>query len=257
LTLYVFQALRELGLSDEGLMRLIPKVHRKFHKDGELLDGLSESSKDWVHVVSGVVCSTIGSPETSIPLEIYGPGSWIFNKAAGFTSLTQRQSLGTSCVLHIPALLAHDLLKQDLKVANYVGKVDEWRGHLLGERLILSKAGDSWGRILLELALLGHSMMCSSSHMPRVMLDSTLRIPIKQRLLAAYLGVSRSLLIGGLRLLSAEGWLESGYGSIVLLKPKVWATLYSRHIEEENGFYQMTMPDLLRIMSQLEGEIYA
>ncbi len=58
-------------------------------------------------------------------------------------------------------------------------------------------------------------------HVAGVMLDGALRFPLRQFSLSGYLG-GRNLLSGCFR------------------------ALYSRHLQDRAGFYQMTMPELLR-----------
>jgi CRP-like cAMP-binding protein len=243
-------------LSDASLTGLLPYVTNSSYEDGDVVEPAQDPGC-WFHVISGLVCSSMGSGASIECIDLFGPGTWLCPTATIPQASATFQSLASTRVLHLPSALAQEVFTQEHSLANFIVKLVEWRSHTQAEMLMISKAGDPSGRVLLRLALLTHCLASSSSHLPGKVPEGSLRIPIKQVPLASYLGVSRGLLSGCLRKLSAGGWLQVGYGYLDILKPQVWNTLYASHTEDASGFYRQSMDELLLTMRQLEGSVHA
>lgn len=250
---YAYQALQVSGLADQRVMKVLPHVTLEFVSQGEPLGDDEGTSGDLFHVVSGVVCTSLGPVRSAIPLDIYGPGSWFCSGVPKISVACQVLSITEARLLRIPARLAEDAFNNDPAFAHFMARISMWRGQLLIEMLALTKAGKPWARLVIGLALLNKSFISSASHLPGKGTDISQVIPLKQSQLAAYFGLSRRLMSGGLQALSECGWVRLGYRSIELLKPNRWAALHQIHLRDAHGLYEKSMAELVRIMHELEA----
>ncbi len=235
-------------------MALAPEVTLRVLEVDAVIPQPELIGKLW-QVADGFVCITLGT--SRVPVEVFGPGSWISSGALNICTPGALLSLTPSRLLCLPAHAAEDAFNSDASFARFIARVSMWRRQFTAQMLTLSRLGGSSARVVFGLALLAHSLSSSASHLPGNIEGNPLRIPLKQLLLADFFGLSRRVISSTFQSLSDGGRLRLEYGSVELLEPKVWEALYLSQVNGEADLFKKQMPELLRLMDQLAKGLHA
>jgi CRP-like cAMP-binding protein len=76
-SIYAYQLLKGLGISEQRLLRVLPKVQVQSLDPDHVICRKGFRTESLSHVLSGLVCAGVPETDGSItPIHILGPGTW-------------------------------------------------------------------------------------------------------------------------------------------------------------------------------------
>jgi CRP-like cAMP-binding protein len=253
MSIYAYQALKGLGLSEPRVLRLLPVVRSKTFEIDDIIWSKGDLQQPWSHVVTGLMSASLPEQDGgSTPVNIYGPGTW-FGEAAILNN--QASQLEYVClaplrVLSFPLSDAQDAFENEPEFSRYVARLISWRDQQHSEMLALMKTGGPQLRVVMGLALIAEALNSSSSHLPTSGLSEFLDIPLKQKLLSSMFGVSRGVFSVCLQQLAAAGWLNVNYATLRLMRIRTWRSFASTHRNNRLNIAKPSMQELLPLMDE-------
>jgi CRP-like cAMP-binding protein len=253
MSIYAFQLLKGLGLSEQRVIRLLPILKIRTYKANQVICSKGQRLSPWTHVISGMVSAGVpGDGGEFTPVNIYGAGTWF-----GETAIFNRQASSLECVSLTPSRamtmpLAHvlDAFDHEPEFARHMARLMSWRNQQQAEMLTLMRIGSPQLRVVLGLALFAEALNSSSSHLPTSPLEDMVAIPLTQSMLASHCGVSRGVFSACLQQLSAAGWVQLNYGAVNLVSLKTWSEFSSSQRNNSTALVKSTMPELLLLMHE-------
>ena len=253
MTLQSYTPLRGLGLSDQSVARLRPRVQSQHLEAGAILWHKGVQQQPLTYIMSGLVSAGIPGPgNTMTPLNIYGPGTW-FGEAAFLNrraSIVQYTCLTPVSVQSISCADALHAFEQEPAFACFIARLISWRDQQHTEMLALMKISSPELRVVMGLALFAEALRNSSSHMASLSSHETLELPLKQDVLASLCGVSRGAISLCLQQLSAAGWAHLDYGAVMLKGLSTWREFSRTHRESGHSLVKISMSDILQLMQE-------
>ncbi|ABE47239.1 Crp/Fnr family transcriptional regulator [Polaromonas sp. JS666] len=222
---YAVQTLRRAGIPEPVARSVASKLKIKSYDAQHIIWTKGGQIDSWQFIMSGLVAAAAPTQGAqSIPIKIYGPGSWfgeqpILNRMPSyleFSCLTPTQ------VITMPTALLWEIFDTEPGFSRYIAKLTAWRVQKATEMLMLMKLGNPCLRVVMGIAQFAEALASRSERPPTDGLDGGIEIPVKQNVIASLCGVSRTLVSEYLQRLAADCWLSVSYGRIELLSIGVW-----------------------------------
>ena len=231
MSIFAYQALIGLQLSERAVLELMPKLEMATFDIGQDISGEGGSH---LHLVcGGLVMSSLsngwGAPSA---IDMYGPGTWVGGAKlfGGQGDATRYICLAPSRVIRLPLIGAAEYSLTERPFLDFIAKLLRWRdGHHMA-MVSAAKSTQPGARIALLLAILAQGIRCSHSHLPITPQDHGPVVPTNQSVIADYVGLSRSVVSRQLQALVGAGLMRLNYGSIEFLNSPAWESLYQAHV---------------------------
>jgi CRP-like cAMP-binding protein len=252
-SIYAYQLLNGLGISEQRLLRMLPNIRVRSFDPDHVICRKGVRPESFSHVLNGLICAGAPEPDGSVtPIHILGPGTWfgvdaVLNPGA--------VALETICltpvrVLDIPLADATEAFECEPRFSQYLAQLMSWRSQRHTERLTLMRLGSPQLRVVMGLALFAEALHNSSSHLPTNVLDDFQEIPLKQSLLASMCGVSRGIFSECVQQLAGADWIRLNYATLALSRVRVWHKFSNNHRNNRHNNNKPSMPEILSLMSE-------
>lgn len=253
MSIYAYQLLKGLGLSEQRVLRVLPSIKVESLDVNQIICRKGAKPEAWTHIVSGLVNAGIPDKDGDItPINIFGPGTWF-----GEVAILNRQALLLECIcltpvriLTMPLAQAVDAFEHEAEFSRHVARLVAWRTQQHAEMLTLMRLGSPQLRVVMGLALFAEALHNSNSHLPTNGLDDSLEIPLKQSLLAALCGVSRGVFSECVQQLSAAGWVRLNYATLALSSIVVWRKFSNQYRQSRINSVKPSMQEILLLMEE-------
>jgi CRP-like cAMP-binding protein len=253
MSIYAYQLLKGLGISEARLLRVLPNIQVQSFDPNQVIFHKGSQPAAWSHVLSGLVSAGIPDSNGDIaPIHVMGPGTWF-----GESAFLNGQSMALECICLTPVRLlvmpiadAMDAFESEPKFAQYIAHLVAWRNQNHIEMLTLMRLGSPQLRVVMGLALFAEALHNSNSHLPTNELDDVQEIPLKQSLLASMCGVSRGIFSECVQHLSAAGWVRPNYATLALSRVPVWHKFSKNHRNNRHNNNKPSMPEILGLMTE-------
>jgi CRP/FNR family cyclic AMP-dependent transcriptional regulator len=227
-----FQQLKRVGLSDTTCRMLHDVVSIRSYEAADVIVKKGSNFDHWHLVIEGLVASSVSiSPTKLAPINIYGEGAW-FGEQSILTSQPSFEDyvcLTSTEVMRLPASAMRKLLDTEAEFPHYVSRNIAWKFQKSSEMLMLMKFCNPAVRVVLGLAQVGEALAQSAGNQVGNKADAGVEIRVKQEILAALCGVSRTLFSECILKLESSGWLRLSYGKLRLCKMNAWLELTKSH----------------------------
>ena len=250
---YGYQRLIELGVSAGNAQHLSTLVTATSLEPNTVIWTKGAEITSWHFIVKGMVAAAMPVSETvSIPVGIYGPKTWfgeqaIINKKPSYANYL---CLTPVNVISLDAEIVLTLLERDAGFAKYVAKLMSWRAQISSETLMLMKLGSPPFRVVMGICQFAETLAYSGDRPPTIGFGEGVEIPVKQEVIAALCGVSRSRFSTLIQQLASSGWLRISYGSIEILALETWQKFSNLQRRRTMGRLDPSMEELL---AELQG----
>lgn len=253
MSIYPYQLLKGLGLSEPRVLELLPSIKVEALDVDQVIYCKGSRPEAWMHVVSGLVGAGIPDQDGAIlPIHIFGPGTWF-----GEITILNRRALPLEClcltpvrILTMPLAQAVEAFEQEADFARHIARRVAWRAQQQAEMLILLRQGSPQLRVVMGLALFAEALHNSHSHLPTPELDDCIDIPLKQSLLASLCGVSRGIFSECVQQLAAAGWVRLNYATLALPSVAVWRRFSRQYRQNRLNAVKPSMQDILSLMQE-------
>lgn len=228
MTIYNYHVLKSMDLAEDRISELLTHGLSRFYEAGEVILDKGQVNPPWCHLVSGVVNSReTGANNKDVTVNIFSPGSWLCDPAFVTEQSTTHQfvALTESRLFCLPYAIAKKAFEKDLHFSRYLARLATWRSRQQSEILAVMKTAGPHLRIVLGLAILGESIAKGTSHLPPAKSETTLKIPVKQEVLASMCGVSRGVFSECIQQLAKAGWVDLSYAALSLTHTEAWTEL--------------------------------
>jgi CRP-like cAMP-binding protein len=219
---YAVQILARLGLNEASARAIAPRLVVASHDAGEAVWLQNQQLSAWCFIISGVVVGTSpGISGARLPVTLHGPESWF----GELPVLNQEPTLldyvcATDVqLIRMPVRSFLHAVSTDPGFSAHILKMMARRAQLQLDLVISLKVGSPIMRTILGLAQIAEALAGA------VHRDEALAVPIKQSLVAAICGVSRTLLSQFLQALQEAGWVRVHYSRLELVRPHAWIGL--------------------------------
>ena len=251
MSIYAFQLLRGLGLSEPRVVCILPSLKIRSFTANQTVCARAERHAPWCHIISGLVSAGVPGEEGDFTsVNIFGAGTW-FGETAIFNrqpSSLEYVSVIPTRVLCVPLADVLDAFDNEAEFSRHIARLMSWRNQEQSEMLTLMRTGSPSLRVVLGLALFAEALNSSSSHLPTSPLEDSVTIPLTQTMLASHCGVSRGVFSVCLQQLSAGGWVSINYGAVKLMSLKTWSEFSCTQRNNRMALVKSTMPELLLLM---------
>jgi CRP-like cAMP-binding protein len=204
-----FQQLKRVGLSDTTCRMLHDIVSIRSYEAADVIVKKGSNFDHW-HL---------------------GEGAW-FGEQSILTSQPSFEDyvcLTSTEVMRLPASVMRKLLDTETEFPHYVSRNIAWKFQKSSEMLMLMKFCNPAVRVVLGLAQVGEALAQSAGNQASGKSDAGVEIRVKQEILAALCGVSRTLFSECILKLESSGWLRLSYGKLRLCKMNAWLELTKSH----------------------------
>ena len=248
---YAVQILARLGLSEPSARAISPKLVIASYETGQPVWLQNERIDAWCFLISGMVVGT--SPRMSgqrLPMTLHGPQAWfgevpILNDeptVLDYVCATDVQ------LIRMPVLTFRHAVSTDPGFSAHILRTTARHAQLQMDLIISLKVDSPTMRTVLGMAQIAEALFASVEG------QETLAIPIKQSLVAAICGVSRTMLSHYLQGLQLAGWVRVHYGRLELVSPRAWVRL-ARTIHRHRLFdRQVTIGEMVHELEQAGQE---
>ncbi len=251
---YIYQLLKGVGLSERYALELLPRVQMSVLDMGRVIWPKGGQVDAWTYIVSGLVSAGVPLQEGgSIQVSIYGPRTWF-----GEEPLLNRypSSLDYVCLtpVRVVSLSTPDAMaafRHESEFARFVALLMAWRSRQHSERIVLVKQGSPALRVVMGLALFAEAMYYSSSRPPTQGLEGTsVKIPVKQSVVASVCGVSRSAFSELVQPLASAGFLHANYATLELCSIETWLRFSRKYQKNRMNLTKPTIEELMLLLQQ-------
>lgn len=250
MSFYSLQILSRLGLTETQARKLATQLTIGSFDSGHAVWNKDQMPDHWSFIISGVVVGM--SPKRTdprLPMSLHGPQSWF----GELCILNQESSvLDYICatdvqLMRMPASLFNQTVATEPAFSAHILRLMSRRARLQLDLIIALKVGSPTMRTMLGLAHIAEALF------PSTPTQDVVAVPIKQSLVAAMCGVSRTLLSHYLQELQSAGWVRVHYSRLKLVHPRAWIRL-SRHMHRHRLFErQVSIHDMVRELELENG----
>jgi len=244
---YAVQILSRLGLNEPSARAIAPKLVIASYEAGQPVWLQDQRIAAWCFLITGMVVGT--SPRMSgqrLPMTLHGPQTWfgevpILNDeptVLDYVCATDVQ------LIRMPVQTFRDAIARDPGFSAHLLHSTARHAQLQMDLIISLKVDSPTMRCVLGLAQIAAALYASVEG------QQPLAVPIKQSLVAAICGVSRTLLSHYLQALQLAGWVRVHYSRLELVRPDAWVRL-ARTMHRHRLFErQVTIDDMVRELEQ-------
>jgi CRP-like cAMP-binding protein len=253
MSIFKYQLLKGLGLSERFISDCLPRIHFQTHEAGSIILRQGDAPQFWSHITAGLV--GIRAPQSSsntATISVLGEGAW-FGEAAILSNQPNRFdyiSFTTSRVLSMPGADVQTAFTTHPEFARHLALLIAWREQHQSEIMALMRSGSPQLRIIVRLALLAQSQLNSASHLPGSHQGGELDIPLKQAVLASICGVSRGVFSECILQLSRAGLLRLNYATLCFLQVPQWEQFCKTYFKNGATAAHLTTPEIIQLMGQ-------
>lgn len=169
MSIYAYQLLKSLGISESRVRRVLPSIKVESLEPDHTICHKGARPEVWTHVLSGLVSAGIPDKDGVVtPINIFGPGTWF-----GEVAILNSQSLLLECIcltpvriLTMPLGQAVEAFEHEAEFARHIARLVSWRAQQQAEMLTLMRQGSPQLRVVMGLALFAEALHNGSSHFP-------------------------------------------------------------------------------------------
>lgn len=248
---YAVQILSRLGLSESSARGVAPKLVVASYEAGQVVWLQNQPITHWCFLISGIVVAT--SPRLNgqrLPMALFGPQSWFGEIPIVNNDPTVLDYVCATDVqmIRMPAPTFHHAVATDAGFSAKILRMTARRARLQMDLIVSLKLDSSTMRTMLGLAQIAEALSAPS------LAEDILAIPIKQSLVAAMCGVSRTMLSHYLQVLQTAGWVRVHYSRLELVAPRAWVQM-ARSMHRHRLFdRQVTIDDMVRELEKVAAE---
>ena len=248
---YALQVLARLGLNTPAARAIAPSLVIASYDIGQPVWLQNQMLSDWCFLMTGIVVGTSPRMEgVRLPMTLHGPHTWfgeipILNEeptTLDYVCVTDVQ------LMRMPVHVFRRAIAMDCGFSSHVLRLAARRAQLQMDLIVSLKVSSPTMRTVLGLAQMAAALSASQEE-PQV-----LALPIKQSLIAAMCGVSRTLLSHYLQVLQVAGWVRVHYSRLELASPRVWIRM-SRTMHRHRLFERhVTIQEMVRELERADAE---
>lgn len=251
---YKFELLTGMGLSESCALQMLPRVRMTGFDPQEVVWSKGSGVVDWTYVVSGLVGASVPMQEGgSIHVDIYGSHTWFGEEAVlnRYPSSFEYVCLTSVRTVGIPAADLLAALQSEPEFARYIALLMAWRSRRSAEMAVLMKQGSPALRVVMGLALFAEALQYHSSRPPTLGAEGiSVKIPVKQSIVASICGVSRSAFSEVVRRLASAGWLRLDYATLELCSLRTWLRFPLKHRQARMNITKPSVEELILLMEE-------
>jgi CRP/FNR family cyclic AMP-dependent transcriptional regulator len=251
---YIYSLLKGLGLDESSVRQMMPHVRMTAFDADDVIWSKGEQVTAWTYIVSGLVGASIPLQEGGcIHVNVYGHRTWFGEEALlnRYPSCLEYVCLGPVRAVSIPAIDTLAAFQNEPEFSRYIALLMAWRSRQHSEMIVLMKQGSWYLRVVMGLALFAEALNYNSSRPPTHGLEGpSLKIPVKQSVIASVCGVSRGMFNDAAQQLSAAGWLYMNYATLELRSPETWLRFSRQQRQARINITKPSMEELLQMMAQ-------
>ena len=253
---YIYQRLRELGLSESASRDVYRKVKIQSYNQEAIIWVKGSAICTLNFVISGLVAAAIPCKLSRImPVSIYGEKSWfgeqsIINEKVSYADYICLLQTDLMC---IPAADVIRLMEIEIGFSMKMAKIISWRAQRTSEMLMIMRLGSPCLRVVTGICQFAEALAYNSTRPPTIGFGEGLVIPVKQDVIASMCGVSRTIFSERVQRLSSEGWLRVSYGKIELLSLNSWLKLAALQRTKKFENLNSSLEELLGELGRYEG----
>jgi len=245
------QILVKLGLTEPSARAIAPKLSIASYDVGQPVWLQNQLLSAWCFMMTGIVVGT--SPRLNgqrLPMTLHGPQSW-FGEVALLND--EPSVLDYVCatdvqLIRMPVQTFRQVVAAEPGFNAHMLRMTARRSQLQMDLIISLKVDSPTVRTMLGLAQIADALSASWDG------KDALAVPIKQSLVAAMCGVSRTLLSHYLQALQLAGWVRVHYSRLELVNPRAWVrmahTMHRHRLFER----QVAIEDMVRELELAQTE---
>ena len=248
---YAVQILSKLGLGEPAARAIAPKLVIGSYETGQVVWLQNQMVSAWCFLITGIVVGTSPSMRGQrLPMSLHGPQSWFGEVPILNDEPTVMDYVCATDVqlIRMPVQTFRDAVSSDPGFSAHILRMTARRARLQMDLIITLKLDSPTLRTMLGLAQIAEALAASADG------QETLAVPIKQSVVAAMCGVSRTLLSHYLQILQLAGWVRVHYSRLELVSPKAWVRL-ARTMHRHRLFdRQVTIEDMVNELAKVAAE---
>jgi len=251
---YKFELLTGMGLSESCALQILPRVRMTGFDPQEIVWSKGSGVAAWTYIVSGLVGASVPIQEgSSIHVDIYGNRTWFGEEALlnRYPSSFEYVCLTSVRTVEIPASDVLAAFQREPEFARYIALLMAWRSRRSSEMAVLMKQGSPALRVVMGLALFAEALQYHSSRPPTQGAEGiSVKIPVKQSIVASICGVSRSAFSEVVRQLASAGWMRLDYATLELCSLRAWLRFSLKHRQTRMNIKKPSVGELLLLMEE-------
>ncbi|MDT7517086.1 Crp/Fnr family transcriptional regulator [Rhodoferax mekongensis] len=226
---YIYRQLRRIGLLDYPAIRFSQSIRINRYSSGDIIFERGAKVTEWTLVVSGLVAMNVSTSQyDSIPLVIYGIGSWFGEDAILNNELSQGtyQCLSDSVVMQMNEYAFKELHKSEVGFNSKMNYLIAKRYQRIAELHTLQKIGTPCMKVVMGIAYVSEALYTELETQQSI---ESITIPVSQTVLASLCGVSRTTLSEYILKLAKHKMIQTNYGKVQVMQVSKWKKLIARH----------------------------
>ncbi|WP_298924828.1 Crp/Fnr family transcriptional regulator [uncultured Ramlibacter sp.] len=260
---YAAQILVKLGLTEPSARGIAPKLVIASYDVGQPVWLQNQMLGAWCFIMTGIVVGT--SPRLGgqrLPMTLHGPQSWFGEVCLLNDEPTVLDYVCATDVqlIRMPAETFRQLVATEPALGAQVLRMTARHAQLQMDLIISLKIDSPTVRTVLGLAQIAEALSASWDG------KDVLAVPIKQSLIAAMCGVSRTLLSHYLQVLQLAGWVRVHYSRLEMVAPRAWVRmaytmhrhrLFERQVSIEEMVKELELAQSEQAASSVDGRLAA
>ena len=248
------QLLRDVHLSEQRILKMLPLLSIRSYEAGEIIWGKGRPVLAWNCVMTGFVAAAEPMAHGGMmPLNVHGPNAWFGEQAllggkpgqVDYVCMTPVELIGMrqSCL--------ENALREEPEFMRFMVQLLARRVEQHTELQLLLRLGGMPLRVVMGLAQFAvnqsHSFAMDWKQQPEDAVD----ICLSQDQIAAVCGVSRTLFSECLQKLARDRWVKLRYGGMSLQSAAAWRLFARQWQQRQSSVRRQSMNELLGELRQV------
>jgi CRP-like cAMP-binding protein len=253
LSKFANQLLRDVQLSEQRILKLLPFLSIRSYEAGEIIWTKGRPVLAWNCVMTGFVAAAEPLAHGGMmPLHVHGPRAWFGEQAllggktgqVDYVCMTPVELIGMrqSCLM--------DALSEEPKFMRFMLQLLARRVEQQTEFQLLLRLGGMPLRVVMGLAQFAVNQPQCFTAQFKPYPEETVDISLSQDQIAAVCGVSRTLFSECLQQLARGGWVKLRYGGMSLQSAAAWRLFARQWQQRQSSVSRTSMNELLNELSQ-------
>jgi CRP/FNR family cyclic AMP-dependent transcriptional regulator len=247
-TSYAQQQLLRLNMSPTNAHKASLQIKVTTFAENSLILSRGAVAKNWYFIINGMVSAWLKTDkENNSSVVLYGPGTWFSEHSI----IAQKPSFWNySAVEECDCLVFRSenviqIAKNDIGFSSFLLELVAWRSHYAAEMLTLMKSGSPALRVVMGISQFVEVLAYRAQRPPTIGYGESLRIPVKQSIVANMCGVSRSVFSELIQHLYKGRLISIAYGMLEISNVAAWTTFAAKKRSESTVNLQASIQELI------------